>query len=162
MGTRADFYVGTGKHAEWIGSLAWDGYPWNPRSQAGIPPELLACTTERDYRTRVAYLLEHRDDQDGTVPSDGWPWPWNDSHTTDYAYMFVDGKVLASYFGSTPFDPQLPEPENPDKRGVSFPNMQKRKRVSLGKRSGIMMYGRHPDGSIGDCAPKDPPPEESL
>lgn len=27
MGTRADFYVGRGKDAEWIGSVAFDGYP---------------------------------------------------------------------------------------------------------------------------------------
>lgn len=27
MGTRADFYVGRGESAEWLGSIAWDGYP---------------------------------------------------------------------------------------------------------------------------------------
>lgn len=27
MGTRADFYVGRGTEAEWIGSIALDGYP---------------------------------------------------------------------------------------------------------------------------------------
>lgn len=27
MGTIADFYVGRGPKAEWIGSIAWDGYP---------------------------------------------------------------------------------------------------------------------------------------
>jgi hypothetical protein len=27
MGTRADFYIGCGRDSEWIGSIAWDGYP---------------------------------------------------------------------------------------------------------------------------------------
>jgi hypothetical protein len=27
MGTRADFYVGRGETAEWLGSIAWDGNP---------------------------------------------------------------------------------------------------------------------------------------
>lgn len=27
MGTRADFYVGRGEQAEWLGSIAWDGNP---------------------------------------------------------------------------------------------------------------------------------------
>jgi hypothetical protein len=27
MGTRADFYVGRGPDAEWLGSVAMDGYP---------------------------------------------------------------------------------------------------------------------------------------
>lgn len=27
MGTRADFYVGTGANAEWLGSIAYDGHP---------------------------------------------------------------------------------------------------------------------------------------
>ena len=27
MGTRADLYIGRGTDAEWIGSVAWDGYP---------------------------------------------------------------------------------------------------------------------------------------
>ncbi len=29
MGTRADFYVGLGEQAEWLGSVAWDGNPDN-------------------------------------------------------------------------------------------------------------------------------------
>jgi hypothetical protein len=31
MGTRADFYVGRGKDAEWLGSVAFDGYPSGTR-----------------------------------------------------------------------------------------------------------------------------------
>ena len=38
MGTRADFYVGVGKKAEWLGNVAWDGDEWaekiNPASQS--------------------------------------------------------------------------------------------------------------------------------
>ncbi len=27
MGTRADFYTGRGQTAQWLGSIAWGGYP---------------------------------------------------------------------------------------------------------------------------------------
>ncbi len=37
MGTRADFYIGRGPTAEWIGSLPLDGYP------EGIDAKVLAC-----------------------------------------------------------------------------------------------------------------------
>ena len=40
MGTRADFYIGRGATAEWIGSIAWDGYP------DGIPAPILEATDD--------------------------------------------------------------------------------------------------------------------
>ena len=93
MGTRADFYVGKGSDAEWIGSIAWDGYP------EGIAPRIFTAKTEKTYRKRVEAFFEN-DRNDVTRPKDGWPWPWEDSCTTDYAYTFHKGKVYVSSFGA--------------------------------------------------------------
>lgn len=92
MGTRADFYIGRGESAEWIGSVAWDGYP----SDFSDTP-IFSSRTEQEFRDRVAAMLASRDD--ATLPKDGWPWPWPDSRTTDYAYAFDGGRVHAACFG---------------------------------------------------------------
>lgn len=80
MGTRADFYVGMGPDAEWLGSIAYDGHP-------SRYPDVLRAETEADYRSVVAALLASR--KDATFPEQGWPWPWKDSDTTDYGYCFA-------------------------------------------------------------------------
>jgi hypothetical protein len=84
MGTRADFYVGRGAKAEWLGSVAYDGYPDDFEV-------LLGAKSETDWREAVAHMFEGRDDV--TVPAQGWPWPWPDSNTTDFAYSFDEGKT---------------------------------------------------------------------
>ena len=124
MGTRADFYVGRGKQAEWIGSITWDGYP------GGISPEVFAVTTERDYRAAVAEFFSERDDV--THPSEPWPWPWENSATTDYAYAFDAGTVYASSFGHAWFEVKpdadcYGEPEEDGDQTVVFPDMTDRK-----------------------------------
>lgn len=86
MGTRADFYVGIGPDAEWLGSIARDGYP------DGIPETILGSRADVGYRTAVAAFLAERND--GTTPDMGWPWPWPDSATSDEAYALHDGRVL--------------------------------------------------------------------
>jgi hypothetical protein len=159
MGTRADFYVGRGKKAEWIGSIAWGGYP-----EPHIKAKLLADCDEDAWRKRVADFIAKRDD--GTKPSDGWPWPWDDSNTTDWAYTIDDGKVWCSCFGQPwlaiddyvartkeharlvklaeadggeyPDDDwwdhlDLPKP--------SHPNMKSVANVTMGKRSGVILVG---------------------
>jgi hypothetical protein len=86
MGTRADFYIGRGESAEWVGSVAWDGQP------SGMPEPLLTATTKGDFLAAVAGMADTRDDF--TIPSvHGWPWPWKDSHLTDYSYAF-DGDAV--------------------------------------------------------------------
>jgi hypothetical protein len=131
MGTRADFYVGVGPDAEWLGSKGYDGYP------EGIPTAVKQARSEQDYRAAVAKFLGAHDD--ATKPADGWPWPWDDSALTDYAYAFTTDGVAASCFGRQWFDPNKPQPEleNAPKTAV-FPNMAARKRVTFGKRSGAM------------------------
>lgn len=131
MGTRADFYVGRGEQAEWLGSYPWDGYP------QGIEPALLDATTEESFRAAVAEMLT---DEDATRPEHGWPWPWNNSATTDYAYAFDDGKVWASCFGSSWFDPKTePEDDELERKSAVFPDMSARKNATLGPRSGLIV-----------------------
>ncbi len=114
MGTRADFYVGRGKNAEWLGSIAFDGYPDAPRAQA-----VLGATNEASFRDRVIVAVA---EGDGTKPEDGWLWAWDTSHTTDYAYAFDDGTVYISCFGCAWFKSGEEVPEGFDKSAV-FPNM---------------------------------------
>lgn len=136
MGTRADFYIGRGEKAKWLGSIAWDGYP------GGILPELLKSESVKDYRTNLKKFF--RDRNDVTLPKNGWSWPWLDSNTTDYAYAFDKGKVWASGFGREWFDPLKEEPkiEDRDGRRQVFPNMKGKQKVTLGKRSGLIVLGK--------------------
>jgi hypothetical protein len=131
MGTRADFYVGKGVNAEWIGSVAWDGYEWRDRLKDGDNDEITSAKTEKEYRDRVASLLAARND--GTTHDMGWPWPWDDSRTTDCAYCFVDGH-LEPYSWGCPLDsedeqewPNFADSEHSAKAG--------------GSRSGVMLIG---------------------
>jgi hypothetical protein len=141
MGTRADFYVGKGLNAEWLGSIAWDGYP------DGIPKEILNCTNVESYRELVKMFINNR--EDGTKPEDGWPWPWETSSTTDYAYAFEKNKVFASCFGHEWFDPIETQPEEDDgPKVVIFPKMNTETKcvtgtikstTTWGKRSGLII-----------------------
>lgn len=134
MGTRADFYVWKGADAEWLGSIGWDGYP------DGIDDAVKQATTEPQFREALAAFAKTRDDW--TAPADGWPWPWEDSRTTDYAYAFSDGAVLGSCFGHEWFKATEKEPElNDDPKVAVFPDMKKRAAVTMGRRSGIIVIG---------------------
>ena len=132
MGTRCDFYAGKGPGAEWLGSVAVDGDPSNF-------PRIIGAATESAFRTAVATELKGRDD--GSTPdTGGWPWPWEDSRTTDYAVAFFDGKVWASLFGHDFFDPlDPPEDAYIGRKTKKFPSMQRAERVSLGARSGLLV-----------------------
>ncbi len=131
MGTRADFYVGKGKDAEWIGSIAWDGYP------DGIVEQVLKATTEQSFRDAVLAFLAAR--RDATLPAQGWPWPWEDSHTTDYAYCFDEGAVLTFNWGRLVVEGADEDDDEGPK--APFPDMTARQNVTLGKRSGVMILG---------------------
>ena len=90
MGTRADFFVGIGPTAEWVGSISYDG---GPRENGAEP---LAATSEGAFRAAVEKLLSS-----GTLatrPEEGWPWPWEDFRTSDYGYAWDPerGAVVAS------------------------------------------------------------------
>jgi len=137
MGTRADFYVGRGKKAEWIGSIAWDGYP-SGISLKNDRPTILSAKTEKTFRKQVSAFFAER--KDVSLPADGWPWPWDDSCTSDYAYAFDGGKVYACPFGHGWFVATKEQPEDDAglKGPVEFPDMSAKKHVTLGKRSGLI------------------------
>jgi hypothetical protein len=144
MGTRADFYVGRGPEAEWLGSIAWDGNPSGVGFDRPHGATALRATTEEIYRRAVNNFLASRDD--ATFPVQGWPWPWDDSNTTDYAYAFENGAVYASSFGYTWFPvhldaPHCGEPEESGSKGQPFPDMTARKAVTYGPRSGVIVLG---------------------
>jgi hypothetical protein len=150
MGTRADFYIGRTPEAEWIGSVAWDGYP------GGINEAILKATTEEEFRKAVESYFEPRDDV--TRPLDGWPWPWETSSTTDYAYAFDTDKVFISNFGSPWHTTSQPYPNEDDYpndddweraaaeweaegQPTDFPNMGKGMSAAPGsKRSGVIVF----------------------
>ena len=85
MGTRADFWIGIGSTAEWIGSISFDGNP------DGVPSPLFDAKTEAQFRRLAARVLDgcEKERAPFTRPTEGWPWPWEDSRTTDYAYAWV-------------------------------------------------------------------------
>lgn len=133
MGTRADFYVGRGVNAEWLGSIAWDGY------KEGIPDQILAITDEAEYRAAVAEFIAKRDD--GTTPEMGWPWPWDTSHTTDCCYAFEGDAVLCGSWGRWYTDSTRLEDEDYEGEPWEFPNMAERKNTAFGSRSGLIIIG---------------------
>lgn len=88
MGTRADFYVGTGATAEWLGSIRLDGYEWADDHNCSI----VKAKTADEFRAAVAAILASR--RDAILPAHGWPWPWDDSGVSDYTYYFSGGRTL--------------------------------------------------------------------
>ena len=124
MGTRADFYVGTGKDAEWLGSVAYDGYEWDEDRDSDIA----AATTEQEFKDAVTAVLTGR--RDATTPDLGWPWPWEDSRTTDYAYFFDGNKTRIFCFGK-------PRDDGCDME--AWPDMSSRQNVTFGARSGVFI-----------------------
>lgn len=125
MGNKADFYVGRGYTAEWLGSIGWDGLP------AGLPSVLLAADTVDVFRTGVATLLSNR--ADGITPAQGWPWTWDTSHGTSYTYAFDEGRVWACCFGSSWWKAVLAEPEHTTltRKAAKFPDMSLHRNTNL-------------------------------
>lgn len=131
MGTRADFYVGWGKQAEWLGSVAYDGY------QSGVSRALLDAKTKASFLAAFAEFAASR--EDFTAPVQGWPWPWEDSCTTDYAYSFDVDKVRVFCFGREVLPGDTPEDHDSRPKTDDFPNMKDRQNVAFGERSGLLI-----------------------
>ena len=140
MGTRADFYVG----AEWLGSLGFDGYRIHEMDEAhatkgednGYCWKIKTATNEADYRQAVTDLLGINDD--ATLPAQGWPWPWEDSRTTDRAYIFDGSETKCYAWGKAIIlgddEAEGPEPE------AGWPNMSSIQNVTVGPtRSGTIL-----------------------
>ena len=135
MGTRADFYIGTDPETmEWLGSVAWDG---------GDIDGLEDVLIEEEYRELVQVREARR--HDFTHPDMGWPWPWDNSATTDVAYAWVeeDARAYQNWGrGWLPLGELIPDEyfDRP-KDDSQFPDMSDRKNVTLGDRSGVMIIG---------------------
>lgn len=150
MGTRADFYIRKESPEqkqtimEWLGSVAYDGFPDGFISQAGVMA--MTAKTEAEFRAAVGEVLASR--RDGTTPDMGWPWPWDDSLLTDYAYVF-DGENVNGFNFGTAFDLQkyiaesrteTEEEDYENKVSGYFPDMSQQKNVAHGSRSGLLVF----------------------
>lgn len=140
MGTRADFYIGRGKQAEWLGSIAYDGYPDNVLKDG---KRLGSATSPEEFKAALAN--EGAKEDHFTNPEQGWPWPWEDSQTTDYAYAFDEGQVWVSCFGRAWMTVRESLDENREQcaggKEAVFPDMTDRQKVTYGKRGGILIVG---------------------
>lgn len=149
MNERADFYVGRGNDAEWLGSITWNGHPKGLAFESeGVDLPILGTTevtvssfrslggtktltanTEEHFREGIKELAQSR--EDFVTPDKGWPWLWPSSALTDYAYAYDAGTVYASHRGSDWFAVDLkrakggepPENVTPRPAGVPFPRM---------------------------------------
>jgi len=97
-GSHADFYIGLGKTAKWIGSVEGCGAPgdvtanWDLLNEAGAIDDY----TETDFRDMVRHIItDARADNAGYRPEDGDEWPWRhlSSAETDYAYAYNNGCI---------------------------------------------------------------------
>lgn len=96
--TAADFYLGRGEDARWIGSLSHHA---DPTALASIPhgPDILNAVSASAFACAVDSLLADAQAGDVHSPGDGWPWRWPDSALTGWCYAFDTGRVWISYFG---------------------------------------------------------------
>ncbi len=99
MGTRADFYIGIGKDAEWIGSSGYDGHCDHNfgvgRHFADL--DVVETCTKQQYERAVEKWLG----DDGIYPASGWPWPWDDSSISDHAYAWHKKQIWVTLGCST-------------------------------------------------------------
>jgi hypothetical protein len=149
MGTRADFYLDTEDKLVWIASIAWDGYPEGVyiKDKEGNTKYLTDCDSEETYRKFLVDFFSGRDDV--TYPQMGWPWPWENSRTTDFAYTFSRERkeVVFTCFGRGWFNfkefeesEKLPEEEGRKLPKVKFPDMSNIMNVAWDERSGLMIF----------------------
>lgn len=82
MGTKADFYLETEAGLEWIASYCYNGFPHGIAERIG----LYKAKTANEFRNILYEGLNS--DSATTFPEMGWPWPWDNSRLTDYAYLF--------------------------------------------------------------------------
>lgn len=149
MGTRADFYLKKQDELTWLGSIAWDGY------EIG---KVAKSKTEQQFIDNLNEFLAER--RDATIPSQGWPWPWDNSKLTDECWLFnCDDNSMYRAFeyegdykdNTTPylflkgvkqpkFDEEKQDFIKPKKYlSVIMPDMAAIKNVNMGSRSGLLV-----------------------
>lgn len=91
MGTRADFYIAEGEHLNWVASQTHDGYLVDEAKYPNTKAVKEASSVE-EFMEALGELA--KDINKVWIWSDeGWPWPWENSHKTDYVYIFRKDKV---------------------------------------------------------------------
>lgn len=103
MASKADFYLGRGLKAKWIGSITYGGYTPSENGRTLII-NVCNANTEEKYREAVLALINY-EHSEGFNPENGWPWDYPDSSGTDYSYYFAYHTVKCSCYGSVLFDP---------------------------------------------------------
>ena len=92
MGTKANFYVGMGPQAEWLGYLQCDGGP----DQSHIAKHFKKLPkTARGYRSKVSRILK---DQKSWGASCETPETSADNLWSTYEYTFHDNQVMVNAF----------------------------------------------------------------
>jgi hypothetical protein len=143
MGTRADFFIGVGPAAKWVGSVSYNGWP----DDDGAGAEPMAATSEAEFRAAVERVLSTWHPP-VTRPEEGWPWPWEDFRTTDWAYAWdrARGPVTSQYGHDWMTARQLKElPRDLSYRGQrelrddEVPDMTKGKKADVLAKSGLML-----------------------
>lgn len=138
MPTRADFYVGRGLTAEWVGSVVWDGYP------DALPSKLAKAESEEVFRKEAMKFLKARGD--AILPEHGWPWSWDDSSGTTYSYAFEKEQVWACAYGSSWWKVTNKEPNHRTlkRKTARFPDMSLRRKLAStgGSRRRIFVAGK--------------------
>lgn len=100
MGTRADFYLKNEQGLKWLGSVHWDGYDVAEARQTDkypTPFNVLSASREDEFINSLEEYFKKRDDV--RRPEHGWPWPWENSKTTDMSYVFQDNKCQVYSWG---------------------------------------------------------------
>jgi hypothetical protein len=97
---KADFYVGIGPSAEWLGSVSKCGELW------AISTPILLQVNQTMYEEMVIEYIKYCE---GVVANHvcQWPWEWFDSRMTDYSYTFIPEhhRVYMSMMGEDLLDP---------------------------------------------------------
>lgn len=90
----ADFYVGRGETAEYLGSIWGDMVgPEDLRAITRFQSQTDALYDEVDYRRDIKSLIaEYSTDERGTGP-DSWPHRYGTSGASDWAYCFDKASV---------------------------------------------------------------------
>lgn len=91
MSDSADFYVGLGDSAEWLGSVIQDAHPREMELRCLLGSSAEDAPTATDYtETTFRDIVGLMADVD---PEDGWPWSYPDSGDTDYVYVWNNGSI---------------------------------------------------------------------
>ena len=165
MGTRADFYINRGEKAEWLGSIAWDGHPdgdsedlLNIKTRAEFVLRLQKLSKRDDWTspeqgwpwpwkdsntTDYSYAFDTKNRR-VYITCFGYSWLTAKQYT-DLQLAHQTGDELWAMWdkngrkGPEPVVPPGPW-ESEDTKSCVFPDMTDVQNVTMGKRSGVMVF----------------------